>query len=162
MTVTMKNRHRLKKKEIRNILNELKTNFSSKFFNINSSVEIGYLDQFKVILVDEDIDFMVIEENVVFTLHGIYKYNPKERFVVVDIGAVVFVSKGADVMAPGIIDADTKIQINDYIWICDEKHHKPLAIGMALMTGEEMKRKNVGKAIKNIHFVGDRLWNLTN
>jgi predicted ribosome-associated RNA-binding protein Tma20 len=32
---------------------------------------------------------------------------------------------------------------------------------MALITGEEMKGKKIGKAIKNIHFVGDRLWNLS-
>jgi len=111
--------------------------------------------------VDEEIDFMMIEDKVVFTLRGLYKYNPKEHFVVVDMGAVGFVAKGADIMAPGIIDADINIQKNDYVWICDEKNRKPLAVGMALMTGEEMKSKNTGKAIKNIHYVGDELWNLS-
>lgn len=161
MSVKLRNRHRLKNKEIKNILNELKTKFDSDFFDVDSSVEIGNLDQFKVILVDEEIVFMIIEDRAVFTLRGLYKYNPKERFVVVDMGAVVFVSKGADIMAPGIIDADINIQKSDYVWICDEKHRKPLAVGMALMTGEEMKSKNTGKAIKNIHYVGDKLWNLS-
>ena len=78
------------------------------------------------------------------------------------MGAVGFVTKGADIMAPGIIDADVNIQENDHVWICDEKHRKPLAVGIALMTGEEMKSKNTGKAIKNIHYVGDKLWNLSN
>jgi PUA domain protein len=162
MSEKIRNRHRLKKKEIKGILNELKTKFSSDFFNIDSSVEVGYLDQFKVILVDEEIDFMMIEDKVVFTLFGLYKYNPKEHFVVIDMGAVSFVSKGADIMTPGIIDADINIQKSDYVWICDQKHRKPLAVGMALMTGEEMKSKNTGKAIKNIHYVGDKLWNLSN
>ncbi len=161
MSVKLRNRHRLKKKEIKDILNELKTKFSSDFFDDDSSVEIGNLDQFRVILVDEEIDFMMIEDKVVFTLRGLYKYNPKEHFVVVDMGAVGFVAKGADIMAPGIIDADINIQKNDYVWICDEKNRKPLAVGMTLMTGEEMKSKNTGKAIKNIHYVGDELWNLS-
>lgn len=160
MSVKIKNRHRLKNKEIKDILNELKIAFSLDFFDVSSSVEIGDLEEFRVILVDDEIDFVIIENKVVFTLRGLYKYKPKEHFAVVDMGAVGFVTKGADIMAPGIIDADIDIQESDYVWICDEKHHKPLAVGIALMTGEEMKNSNKGKAIKNIHYVGDRLWNL--
>ena len=66
MSVKLRNRHRLKNKEIRDILNELKTKFDSDFFDVDSSVEIGNLDQFKVILVDEEIVFMIIEDKVVF------------------------------------------------------------------------------------------------
>jgi PUA domain protein len=77
------------------------------------------------------------------------------------MGAVVFITKGADVMAPGITDADPMIKKDDLVWICDEKHRKPLAIGIAIMTGEEMKTKKTGKAVKTLHFVGDRLWMLT-
>ena len=105
--------------------------------------------------------FMVLEDDIVFTLRGLYKFQPKEYFVIVDMGAVGFVTKCADVMTPGIVDADECIQEHDYVWVCDEKHKKPLAVGMALITGEEMKGKKTCKAIKNIHFVGDRLWNLS-
>ncbi len=161
MSVKLRNRHLLKKKEIKEILNEINTNFHSDFSFDNSSFEVGNLDQYKVVLVDGDIDFIIIEDKVAFTVRGLYKYNPTEHFVVVDMGAVGFVSKGADIMAPGIIDADINIKISDFVWICDEKHRKPLAIGIALMTGEEMKIQKTGKAIKNLHFVGDKLWNLS-
>ena len=161
MSVKLRNRHQLKKKEIREILNEIKINFNSEFSFIDSSFEVGNLDQFKVILVDGDIDFIIIEDKVVFTLRGLYKYKPTDHYVVVDMGAVGFVSKGADIMAPGIIDADINIKIDDFVWICDEKHRKPLAIGVALMSGEEMITKNSGKAIKNLHYVGDKLWHLS-
>ncbi len=159
MSAKIKNRHRLKSKEINEIIQMLKNKFSSDFFDNRSSVETGNLEEFKVILVDNEVDFMMHEENVVFTLRGLYKYKPKEYFVVVDMGAVGFVTKGADVMVPGIVDADERILEHDYVWICDETHKKPLAVGIALMTGEEMKNKQEGKAIKNIHFVGDKLWN---
>jgi PUA domain protein len=161
MSTKIRNRHRLKKKEIKFFVNQLKNKFDSDFFDADSLVETGYIDEFKVILVDDEIDFMIIERSIVFTLHGLYKHNPKRGFVVVDMGAVSYVTKGADIMAPGITDADINIQKNDYIWVCDEKHRKPLAIGIALMTGEEMKNKNSGKAVKNIHYVGDKLWNLS-
>ena len=161
MSAKIKNRHRLKNKEIKQLIQTLKNRFSSDFFDSSSSVEMGNLEEFNVILVDNDIAFMIIEDDIVFTLRGLYKYQPKEYFVIVDMGAVGFVTKGADVMAPGIVDADECIQEHDYVWVCDEKHKKPLAVGIALITGEEMKGKKTGKAIKNIHFVGDRLWNLS-
>ena len=161
MSAKIRNRHRLKSKEIKQLIQTLKNRFSSDFFDSSSSVEMGNLEEFNVILVDNDIAFMIIEDDIVFTLRGLYKYQPKEYFVIVDMGAVGFVTKGADVMAPGIVDADEYIQEHDYVWVCDEKHKKPLAVGIALITGEEMKGKKTGKAIKNIHFVGDRLWNLS-
>jgi len=161
MSAKIKNRHRLKSKEITEMIRTLKNKFSSDFFDNRSSVETGNLEEFKVILVDNYIAFMMIDDDIVFTLRGLYKYKPKEYFVVVDMGAVGFVTKGADVMAPGIVDADERILEHDYVWICDENHGKPLAVGMALITGEEMKNKQGGKAIKNIHFVGDKLWNLS-
>ena len=161
MSAKIKNRHRLKSKELKEITRTLKNKFSSDFFDSSSSVEIGDLEGFKVILVDNEIDFMIHEDNIVFTVRGLSKYTPKEYFVVVDMGAVGFVTKGADVMVPGIVDADERIQKSDYVWICDETHRKPLAVGMAFMTGEEMKSKKTGKAIKNIHYVGDKLWNLS-
>jgi PUA domain protein len=99
--------------------------------------------------------------SIFFTLHGINKYRPKEKFVIVDMGAVKFVANGADVMAPGIVDADININENDQVWICDEKNQKPLAIGIALINGEKMIAEKQGKAITIVHYVGDLLWNLT-
>ena len=162
MSVKIKNRHRTKKKKKKKKKEKQKTKYSSDFFDVNSTVEMGDIEEFKVILVDNEIDFMINKNRLFLTLHGLYKYKPKENFVVVDMGAVGFVIKGADIMTPGIVDADINIQKNDYVWICDEKHHKPLATGIALMTGEEMKSKNTGKAIKNIHYIGDKLWSLSN
>ena len=89
---------------------------------------------------------------------GIEKYRPRNRYVIVDMGAVQFVTNGADVMSPGIVDADKNIQENDIVYICDEKNKKPLAIGMALVSGDEMISQKKGKAINIIHHVGDKLW----
>ena len=92
-------------------------------------------------------------------MYCLSKYKPKQNYVVVDMGAVKFVTNGADVMAPGIVDADENIDEDDQVWICDEKHNKPLAIGIALMSGEQMLKEKQGKAIKTIHYVGDQIWN---
>ena len=55
-------------------------------------------------------------------------------------------------------DADETIAEGDLVWIKDIKNGAPLAIGKALRSGTELKQKAGGKAIKTIHFVGDKLW----
>ncbi len=161
MAMKIKNRHRLKEREVKELALDLKTRFRSNFFDEKAAVDIGTLEEFTVLLINDSIDFMIYNNKVVFTLQGVAKYQPKTNFVVVDMGAVGFVTKGADVMAPGITDADESIQKEDLVWICDEKHHMSLAVGVALMSGEEMKTKKQGKAVKTVHYVGDRLWTLS-
>ena len=159
MTVKIKNRHRLKTKEIRAFQNDLKNTFGNDFFDEKSSVETGNFEEIKIVLIDGEPCFMIYENKIMFTLLGLEKYMPKQNYVVVDMGAVKFVTNGADVMAPGIVDADENIDEDDQVWICDETHHKPLAVGIALMSGEQMLEEKQGKAIRTIHYVGDHLWN---
>jgi PUA domain protein len=156
--VKIKNRHRLKAKDIKQFQDDLKMTFANDFFNEKSSVETGEFEGQKIIFVDGEPCFIFFGNRIIFTLHGLNKYKPKQRFVVVDMGAIKFVTNGADVMVPGIVDADININENDQVWICDEVHKKPLAIGIANMTGEQMLAENTGKAIKTVHYVGDHLW----
>jgi len=156
----IKNRHRLKSKDIKEIQDELKKTFETIFFTEKSSVEIGDVEGHRIIFVDDEPCFMFYENKIFFTLRGINKYRPAKNFVVVDMGAVKFVVNGADVMAPGIVDADKTINESNQVWICDESHRKPLAVGIAMMSGEQMINEKHGKAIKTIHYVGDTLWNL--
>ncbi len=80
--------------------------------------------------------------------------------IVVDLGAVPYVCKGADVMAPGIRAVKGDFKENDLLIVVDERHGKPLAVGIALFSSEEMKTVNHGKTVKNLHYVGDKLWNI--
>ena len=86
------------------------------------------------------------------------------KYVTVDKGAVKFVSNGADIMIPGIVEADAGIVEDDFVWIREETHHKPLAVGMAIIPGAEIMLKKSsgegGKAVKTIHYVGDRIWDV--
>ena len=161
MVVKIKNRHRLKEREVKELSADLQIRFGDDFFKGKKAVDVGSVEEYTVFLVDDTIDFMMLENKVVFTLQGLLKHQPKAKFVVIDMGAVSFITKGADVMAPGISTADPMIQMDDFVWICDEKHHKPLATGRALMSGEEMMTKKPGKAVKTLQYVGDRFWTLT-
>ena len=161
MPLKIKNRHRLKEREVKDLINDLQKSFQGDFFDAKAAVDVGALEEFTVLLVNDSIDFLMHENKWVFTLQGLNKYQLKNKWVVVDMGAISFITKGADVMAPGITDADVGIQKDDLVWICDEKHRKPLAVGVAMMSGEEMKASSTGKAIKTLHYVGDRLWTVS-
>jgi len=94
------------------------------------------------------------------TVRGALKIDVDRAFVTVDRGAVPFVTNGADVMRPGIVDFDPDIKEGDLVVIREETHGKPIGIGRALVGAEEMKRQKEGKSVENILYVGDRIWNL--
>jgi len=78
--------------------------------------------------------------------------------IVVDMGAVPYVCKGADVMAPGVVAIKGEFKENDLLLVVDERHGKPLAVGAALFSSEAMKTVTNGKTVKNLHYVSDKLW----
>lgn len=99
-------------------------------------------------------------ERIAPTTRLLMAKRPTKAFVTVDMGAVKFVNNGADVMAPGIVEADPAIQPGDLVWIRDEKNKVPLAVGEAMVPGAQMPRGPKGKAVKSLHRVGDELWSL--
>jgi len=78
--------------------------------------------------------------------------------VVVDMGAVPHVCNGADVMAPGVCKIASEFKENDLLLITDERHSKPLAVGIALFDSQNMRKIEYGKIVKNIHHIGDKIW----
>ena len=94
------------------------------------------------------------------TLRGILAWNPTLKWCEVDHGAIPFLMNGADCMAAGIHNACGCIQTGDLIWIRDQAHGKPLAIGWATMDSEDMVEATKGKAVKMLHHIGDELWEL--
>jgi PUA-domain protein len=79
--------------------------------------------------------------------------------LVVDMGAIPYVCKGADVMAPGVRKLDGEFTKGDLVVVVDEKHGKAVAVGQALLDSGEAKNADRGPIVKNIHFVGDKTWN---
>ncbi len=156
----VKNKHRLKHKESIRIFREIESLFPGEsFFDEKKDVvEVGIVSGTKIFFVNSIPVLMEYNKKVFFTLIGLLRYNPKHRRVVVDMGAVPYVTNGADIMAPGIVDADTVIKAEEFVWVCDEEHGKPLAVGFSLMSGEEMKNNVKGKAVENIHWIGGPLW----
>ena len=155
----VKARHHLRSDVKDKILDKLKSMFGFEIeqFFVDKKLEIAKMDKYDFILVNGEPILFMLGERLFPTLRGALKFKPKRKRVIVDMGAVKFVSNGADIMCPGIIEADIEIQKGDLVVVSDEVHGKPIAIGMALISGEQMM-DNKGKAIKSVHHVGDKIW----
>lgn len=77
--------------------------------------------------------------------------------VTVDKGAIKFVVNGADIMRPGITKVDD-FKKEDFVVIVDETLSKPIAVGKAIFSSDELMEQKSGKVLLNIHFVGDEFW----
>ncbi len=78
--------------------------------------------------------------------------------ITVDMGAVPFVTKGADIMAPGITKITPGLNKGSFVTIIDENFGKSLAIGELLFDSDEITDIKKGKVIKNLHYVNDDIW----
>jgi len=116
-------------------------------------------DKHKIILINKEPAFVYYGEKLVPALKYLQTHEILKK-IAVDVGAIKFVVNGADVMRPGITSIDPEIKKDEVIVVIDGIHKKALAVGIALFSGAEMQELKTGKVIKNIHWVGDEIWNL--
>ena len=118
-----------------------------KVHEITSGAQIIVGDEIKVLRIDDEYVPFLSETQML------------EKFphVMVDMGAVKFMCKGANVMRPGI-KKHSDFQKDDIICIIEESHHKFLAVGKTLVSSEEMETMEKGEVIKNLHYVSDKFW----
>ena len=77
--------------------------------------------------------------------------------VEVDMGAVKFMCKGANLMIPGI-KKYTEFEKEKLVGIVEETHHKFLAVGKAIVSSSELENMEKGEVIQNIHYISDKFW----
>ncbi len=154
-------RHSLKSKEAKQILNEvserLKVNVDT-FFGLKVNVEVVEVDFGQIYLVDgKPLLFKVGAQTLPTLLFQDFALRAPK--VVVDMGAVPFVCKGANIMSPGIVRVEGEFNKGDLIVVVDEKHGKPIALGESLYDSETARNVKQGVVVKNFHFVSDKIWN---
>jgi PUA-domain protein len=140
----------LRKSEIKELNEKLKR------FEIELGKKDNVVQKDNVLIVNNKAEYFIFEEQVIPLLKN--SMNTHLKKIVVDMGAIKFVTSGADIMRPGITDIDEDILKGEAIAITDETHGKVIAIGQALFSGKELKEMANGKVIKNLHYPGDELW----
>jgi PUA-domain protein len=160
MALKIRRRARLRRKEASDLLGRLSEDFGMVVPIGDGTLDEAEAGPWRLVLKENEPIAFFVEGGVAPTVRGLLAFPATKRAVIVDMGAVRFIYNGADVMAPGIVDADPGIRAGDIVWVCDEKNRRPLAVGRALMDGPTMAREEKGKAIETIHHVGDEIWRL--
>ena len=130
--------------------------------------QYSFIEQFlsKKTNVVRDDDFLLVENKIMFffkdevlipTLPTLLKNSNLLPQVIVDKGAIKFVVNGADIMRQGIIGCDN-FDKDSFVVIIEETYKKPICVGQALLSSEDLLNSTSGKVIKNVHFVGDIIW----
>jgi PUA-domain protein len=119
-------------------------------------VEFDDVDR-EVVLVDGEPLVASFDDELFLTVVGANEHPPENHVVTVDSGAISFVSDGANIMRPGIVEATDDIAPDDLVIIVEENHGKALAVGRAEADGDDMVG-NSGKVVENLHHVGDELY----
>ena len=153
----VKSRHHLRSDEITAIreavADHLGADIDGDTFESVEFVDVDY----ELVLVDGDPAVFYVDDEPFLTVRGANDFDPETGVVTVDAGAISFVSDGADVMRPGIVEADPEIREADLVVVAEETHGKALAVGRARVDGDEMIGDG-GKVVESIHHVGDDLY----
>ncbi|MFB6118082.1 RNA-binding protein [Halosegnis sp.] len=153
----VKSRHHLRGDEIDDIVAAIEAGLGvSVEGDAFERVEFTDADR-EVVLVDGEPYVAFFGDDPFLTVQGAEAFPPEQHVVTVDAGAVSFVSDGADVMRPGIVAADENITEGELVAIAEETHGKVLAIGRALVDGDEMAGDS-GRVVESLHHVGDELF----
>ncbi|MEA3357183.1 MAG: RNA-binding protein [Patescibacteria group bacterium] len=129
--------------------------------NISRSTKVEYIkdDDLELVLINKRPSFFYVDKKLFPALRFVHGRENDFRKITVDMGAVKFVCSGADVMRPGITRIDENISKGDTVIVVDEKNGKALCVGMALVGSDEMNNMKQGRAVKSVHWVGDKVWN---
>ena len=98
------------------------------------------------------------ENKKIPTIHYLRNHAYSLPKIVVDIGAIRFITNGADVMAPGIVFFDESIRSGSIVIIHEEKANSILGVGQSLVSSEDFSKTKKGKVIKNLHHLRDSIW----
>ena len=129
------------------------------FVNSKSKIEIIEIDNGNIILIERKPLFFGTSSLVIPTLLFTEFHNCLPR-ITVDMGAIPYVCKGANIMIPGIVEVNGDFKKGDVLLVVDEKHSKAIAIAESLLSSDELCKIKKGVAAKNLHFVGDKIWNV--
>jgi PUA-domain protein len=157
-----KKRHSIRKSQVQDLFDRLS-------LQIGQSASLFCTGMVEILETNVDLSIYLVNKKPLLmdtgdwvfpTLKGALQCPFPERRVTVDAGAIPFVVNGADIMRPGIVAVSGDVKAQAPVQIVDERHGKPLAIGIALSDGQAILDSASGKMCRHFHHVGDELWNL--
>jgi PUA-domain protein len=157
---TKQRRYPLKTKEAKQILEEASQKLRidlDALFGSKANVEVVESDVGEIYLIaGKPVLYKVVDTILPTLLFG--EFIAKAPKIVVDMGAIPYVCKGATVMAPGIVRIEGEFGKGDIVVVVDMKHGKALALGESLLDADIAKTTKKGPVVKTVHYVSDKIW----
>jgi len=157
---TKQRRYTLKNKEAKQVLSLAQTKLKfdlEVLFGDSANVEVVESDVGEIYLIGSKPLLYKSGEKILPTLL-FSEFTAKAPKIIVDMGAIPYVCKGADVMAPGIVRVEGNFGSGDLVLVADMKFGKALALGTSLMDAETARATKKGPVVKTLHFVSDKIW----
>ena len=161
--MNIKTRHFIQKSQIKELQDDILLQYDEKFveqiFPKKARIELIQTDAGDTLYaVNNVLKLWKSKEGYIPVLTLLLNKQVDLKKIVVDKGAIRFVTNGADVMRPGITKIDSSIKKGDIVVIVDENHDRALAIGKSMFDAKQMEVKNSGKVVKNLHTIQDNVW----
>jgi PUA domain protein len=160
--LTIKKRHAIKKSQISALLKKLHETIGEDASLYDAPmIEIAETaSKFNIYVIDKKSLIMEQDTWAFPTLRGAILRPFSGRRIVVDMGTVPYMINGADVMRPGVVSVTDDVVAGRPALVVDENHNKPLAVVISLYDAAEIIALGMGRVAKNMHHIGDDLWNL--
>jgi PUA-domain protein len=160
---TKQRRYALKTKEAKQVLDEASRTLKfdlEGLFGAKANVEVVESDVGEIYLIGGKPLLFRADAHVLPTLL-FSDWVAEAPKIVVDMGAVPYVCKGATVMAPGIVRLEGEFAAGELVAVVDVKFGKALALGESLMDAATARATKKGPVVKTLHYVGDKIWDFT-
>jgi len=147
----------ISKSETATVLKIISEKWNMVFPKIKN-LKVNVISNDAQIIVGDGIKILKVNDEYIPFLSEIQTLE-KFPYVIVDMGAVKFMCKGANVMRPGI-KKYSEFQKDSIVCIIEESHHKFLAVGKTLVSSDEMSNMEKGEVVKNLHYISDKFWEI--
>ena len=150
-----------------NLISKSETTQLLKIVADKWKIDLPKIKNLKVYEIDDDMQLITGNEIKILKIRDEHlpflseiKTLEKFPYVQVDMGAVKFMCKGANVMRPGIKKFSDFIE-GDIVCVVEESQNKFLAVGIAQVASSELEDMKNGEILKNFHYISDRAWEIS-
>ena len=147
----------ISKSETSQILEQINLQWKMKLPKLKN-VKFHHINEKSIVITAPGLTAVKINDNIFPFLDDILMLE-KFPHVIVDMGAIKFVCKGANVMRPGITKF-SDFEKDEIVCVIEESQHKFLAVGIAEMSSKELDETAKGEVIKNMHYISDEFWEI--
>ena len=156
-----KKRKILSKKEKKLLFESLTKEFGesiSSYIELLTMLEEVTTDEGTLITKGGKIWFFLSDDHMIPSIYFLRESNFELPEIVVDVGAIRFITNGADVMSPGVVLFNKEIRKGTLVVIKEEKANSIIGVGFSLINSEDFDKSQKGKVVKLIHHLKDKIW----